>query len=172
MLLWRGSRLPITYWKRLFQLPSGFTCNRKEGDSALYGIQRYYIWYKISFTPCTTKSEKILDHIEYVKYNKLIQNPHNNTCWHGGGAAVRPTRESPRVQTAAGRNTEPWSGQCLTCTFRASCCSARLSRAQVIGGGSKGGPSVLAGTREYEPSDRNRYQAEGGLRCYGIWNVP
>ena len=33
------------------------------------------------------------------------------------------------------------------------------------GGGSKGDPSALAGTREYE-------QAEGGLRCYRIWNVP
>ena len=44
------------------------------------------------------------------------------------------------------------SGQCLTCTFRASCCSARLSRAQV--------PQVpLSGTekkREYQQSDRNR----------------
>ena len=37
------------------------------------------------------------------------------------------------------------SGQVsLTCTFRA---------------------------REYEQSDRNRQHAEGGLRCYGIWNV-
>ena len=54
--------------------------------------------------------------------------------------------------------------ECLTCTFRASCCSARLSRAQVPafagsyvrdrkkGGGSKGRPSALAGTREYEQS--------------------
>ena len=75
------------------------------------------------------------------------------------------------------------------CTFRASCCSARLSQAQVPaftgssvrerkkkrgggGGGNKGGPPALAGTREYEQSDRNRLQAEGGLRCYGIWNVP
>ena len=69
------------------------------------------------------------------------------------------------------------------CTFRASCCSACLSRSQVSqflcpgqekkgGGGNKGGPPALAGTREYEQSDRNRYQAEGGLRCYGIWNVP
>ena len=60
--------------------------------------------------------------------------------------------------------------ECLTCTFRASCCSARLSRAQVRaftgssvqdrkkkgGGGRKGGPPALAGTREYEQSDRNR----------------
>ena len=50
--------------------------------------------------------------------------------------------------------------ECLTCTFRASCCSACLSRAQVPafdgssvrvrkkkrgGGGSKGGPPALAG---------------------------
>ena len=74
--------------------------------------------------------------------------------------------------------------ECLTCTFRASCCSARLSRAQVPDsagssvrvrgekvGGSKWGPPALAGTREYEQSDRNREQAEGGLRCCGIWNV-
>ena len=58
--------------------------------------------------------------------------------------------------------------ECLTCTFRASCCSARLSGAQVEafagstvrdmkkGGGSIGGPPALAGTREYEQSDRNR----------------
>ena len=59
--------------------------------------------------------------------------------------------------------------ECLTCTFRASCCSARLSRAHALafagssiqdrkkkGGGSKGGPPALAGTREYEQSDRNR----------------
>ena len=61
------------------------------------------------------------------------------------------------------------------CTFRTSCCSARQSRAQVPlrrflcpgqggggggggegGGGSKGRPPALAGTREYEQSDRNR----------------
>ena len=65
------------------------------------------------------------------------------------------------------------------CTFRASCCSAHLSRAQVPlfgtekkrwggskggeikgggskGGGSKGGPPALVGTREYEQSDQNR----------------
>ena len=62
------------------------------------------------------------------------------------------------------------SGQSgLTCTFRASCCSTCLSRAQVpafrgflcLGqekgwGGSKGGPPALVGTREYEQSDRNR----------------
>ena len=36
----------------------------------------------------------------------------------------------------------------------------------------KGGPPALEGTREYEQSNRNWYQAEGGLRCYGIWNVP
>ena len=65
-------------------------------------------------------------------------------------------------------------GGCLTCTFRASCCCARLSRAPVPafagssvrdreknvcvwgGGVIKGGPPALAGTREYEQSDRNR----------------
>ena len=49
------------------------------------------------------------------------------------------------------------------CTFRASCCSACLSWAEIPaftgssvpderkkGGGSKGGPPALAGTREYE----------------------
>ena len=55
------------------------------------------------------------------------------------------------------------SAQCLTCTFRASCCSARLSRAQVMtfadfsvwdrkkkgGGDDDGGarPPALPGTR-------------------------
>ena len=48
--------------------------------------------------------------------------------------------------------------ECLTCTFRASCCSARLSRAQVPdalsgtrvkkGRDKVGGPSALAGSRE------------------------
>ena len=61
--------------------------------------------------------------------------------------------------------------ECLTCTFRASCCSARLSRAPVLtftgssvqdrkkkggGGSKKGGPPAVAGTREYEQSDWNR----------------
>ena len=61
--------------------------------------------------------------------------------------------------------------ECLTCKFIASCCSARLSRAQVPtfagssvryrkikGEGVKGGGGApaLAGTREYEQSDRNR----------------
>ena len=60
--------------------------------------------------------------------------------------------------------------ECLTCTFRASCCSARLSRAQVPAftdssvqdrkknwGRSKGGGlPALVGTREYEQSNQNR----------------
>ena len=70
------------------------------------------------------------------------------------------------------RLIEATSGQirseCLTCTFRAGCCSARLSRAQVPafagssvrnrkkGEGSKGERPALAGIREYEQSDRNR----------------
>ena len=68
------------------------------------------------------------------------------------------------------------SGQCLTCTFRASCCSARLSRAQVQafhrfldlgqekkgGGGSNGegvrggGAPALEGTKVVKQSDQNR----------------
>ena len=89
-----------------------------------------------------------------------------------------------------GRVSGQVRSECLTCTFRASCCrasccSARLSRAQVSafrvflsgtgekrGEGVRGGPLALAGTREYEQSDRNRKQAEGVLRCYGILNVP
>ena len=35
-----------------------------------------------------------------------------------------------------------------------------------------GGGAALVDTRGYEQSDRNRQQVEGGLRCYGIWNVP
>ena len=60
--------------------------------------------------------------------------------------------------------------ECLTCTFRASCCSVPLSWGQVPafagssirdrrkkkGGGSKGELPALAGTREYEQSDRNQ----------------
>ena len=54
--------------------------------------------------------------------------------------------------------------RCLTCSFRASCCRARLSRAHWpspvplsgTGGGNKGGPPELAGTREYKQSDRGR----------------
>ena len=65
--------------------------------------------------------------------------------------------------------------------IQSSCCSARLSQVQVPaftassvrnrkkkGGGSERGPPALAGLREYEQSDRGRYQVEGGLRCYGI----
>ena len=57
------------------------------------------------------------------------------------------------------------SGQCLTCTFRASCCNARLSRAQVQGfaGSSaqdrKTGREGVRGTActgGYKQSDRNR----------------
>ena len=64
------------------------------------------------------------------------------------------------------------SAQCLTCTFRASCCSAHLVRAQVWafadssvwdrkkkgGGDDDGGarPPVLLSTRKYEQSDRNQ----------------
>ena len=49
------------------------------------------------------------------------------------------------------------SSECLTCTFIVSCCSARLSRAQVPAFGCKGGGApALGGTREYEQSDRNR----------------
>ena len=55
--------------------------------------------------------------------------------------------------------------ECLTCTFRASCCSARLSqvpaftgssiRDRKTGGGEGvwGEPPALAGTREYEQSE-------------------
>ena len=56
-------------------------------------------------------------------------------------------------------NTTTHRAECLTCTFRANCGSARLFRAQVPvsgtgkkgGVGSKGKPPALAGTR-----DRNR----------------
>ena len=92
---------------------------------------------------------------------------------------ARPTRDQ-RLPTVPGLGAGVDRGQvrsgqvmseCLTCTFRESCCSARLSQAQVPAfagssirdrnkkrGRSKG---VLAGTREYEQSDRNRWQAEG-----------
>ena len=87
-----------------------------------------------------------------------------------------PPLHSFSVRLRSGQVSSEW----LTCTFRASCCSARLTRAQVPafagsfvragekrGEGSKGGPPALACTRAYEQSDRNRKQAEGGLRCYG-----
>ena len=44
-----------------------------------------------------------------------------------------------------------------TCLHRFLCPGQEKKR----GGGSKGGPPALAGTREYEQSDRNRQQAEG-----------
>ena len=71
--------------------------------------------------------------------------------------------------------------ECLTCTFRARLSMGTgtgLRRFLCPGQGKKGGgtkegePPALAGTREYKQSDRNRKQAECGLRCYGIWNVP
>ena len=57
----------------------------------------------------------------------------------------------------------------LTCTFKASCCSPRLSRAQVPvplsgtgkkrgGGKGGGGAPAMAGTREYEQPDQNRFE--------------
>ena len=51
--------------------------------------------------------------------------------------------------------------ECLTCTFRASCCSARLSRARHWRvQGSTTSPTGIGS------------MPEGGLMCYGIWNVP
>ena len=88
----------------------------------------------------------------------------------GVGAGVRC---APLIDTAH-RDLGQVKSECIKCTFRPSCCSARLSRAQVpafadssvrdrkingMCGGSKGGggvPPALAGTREYEQSDRNR----------------
>ena len=46
--------------------------------------------------------------------------------------------------------------ECLTSTFKASCCSGSSVRDRKKGGGSKGRPPALEGTREYEQSDRNR----------------
>ena len=48
--------------------------------------------------------------------------------------------------------------RCLTCSFRASCCRALPSPVPLsgTGGGNKGGPPELAGTREYKQSDRGR----------------
>ena len=65
--------------------------------------------------------------------------------------------------------------KCLTCTFRTSCCSARLSRAPLSGTGKEnvcvwgggGGPLALAGKREYKKSDRDRY----GSRRRVLWNL-
>ena len=63
----------------------------------------------------------------------------------------------------------PVRSECLTCTFIASCCNARLSRAQIQafagssvrdrnqkGQGLRGEQPALAGTREYKQSDRSR----------------
>ena len=69
------------------------------------------------------------------------------------------------------------------CTFRAGCCGARLSRAQVPaftgssvqdrtkkeGGGSNGGQPALAGTREYEQSQP---ESVAGRRWFEVlWNL-
>ena len=78
-----------------------------------------------------------------------------------------------------------WSGQvrseCLTCTFRASCCSARLSGAQepafasssvwdreIKAGGSKGVPPAQAGTRERERDIPNSITPHTTLRLLPI----
>ena len=83
----------------------------------------------------------------------------------GGGVGGRFTQSvNPAVVYTIGQVRS----ECLTCIFRARCCSSRLSRAQVPDfagsslrdrekrGGSKGEPPALAGTRDYEHSDRNR----------------
>ena len=66
------------------------------------------------------------------------------------------------------------SGQCLTCTFRASCCSARLSRAQVPGqekkrgeGGSKGGPPFTGGYKGVR-AVRPEWVAGGGCLAFSL----
>ena len=58
--------------------------------------------------------------------------------------------------------------ECLTCTFRGSCCSTCLSRDRKrMGGEDEGEPPALVGT------SRPESVAGGGcLRCYGIWNDP
>ena len=65
--------------------------------------------------------------------------------------------------------------ECLTCTFRANCCSARLSRAQVLafagsslqdrgkkGGGSQGGTACSGGYKGV-PAVRPESLAGGGM---------
>ena len=65
---------------------------------------------------------------------------------------------------STGRWSKVRSGQvrseCLTCTFRASCCSARLSRAQVplSGTGKKGGR---------EKGNRLHWRAQGSTTGIG-----
>ena len=57
---------------------------------------------------------------------------------------------------------------CLTCTFRASCCSARLSRAQVplSGTGENSGERVYKGLRAVRPES-----VAGGGWFEVLWNL-
>ena len=58
---------------------------------------------------------------------KRILRPVADPHGMGAGAGVRG---APHIDTAH-RDRGQVRSECITCTFRASCCSARLSRAQV-----------------------------------------
>ena len=82
--------------------------------------------------------------------------------WMDGWMDGWINKQTDKTKEQYGRSGKIKS-ECLTCTFRTSCCSARLSRAQVPvftgssvqdsieggGGGEKRGAPALAGTREY-----------------------
>ena len=78
-----------------------------------------------------------------------------------GTPTTRPRTGYPVQSLGAGTGIAGQvRSECLTCAFRASCCSARLSRAPLSGTGKKGegvlggGAPALAGTMEYKQSDR------------------
>ena len=72
-----------------------------------------------------TKSQQFIHHIK----NKLYQNKSSHLChqWHSRFCKMLYQKlGAPRPSKCSLVRSE-----CLTCTFRASCCSARLSRAHV-----------------------------------------
>ena len=63
--------------------------------------------------------------------------------------------------------------ECLTCAFRASCCSARLSRAQVPWSGEKGRGDCLHWWVQGSTSSPTGVGSRRRVyECFGIWNVP
>ena len=112
----------------------------------------------------------------YQKGNNMVYST-NYRIHHMCVATQRRTNDQEPVTPMMKITTGQVRSESLTCTFRTSCCSARLSRAQVSafvgfsvrnrkrkGGGKRwwwrggvwGGGAALAGTREYKQSDRGR----------------
>ena len=135
-----------------------------------------------------TSTVRELTHVLHVA--RLVQQGPNHFAEH-----LKTNNTQVGSGQVISKQTTQVGSECLTGTFRARCCSACLSRAQVPdfagssvqdrnepvritcachghrygpspvplsgtgkkkGGGSKGGPLALVGTREYEQSNWNR----------------